>query len=481
LYETYIDKKYTLLKKDGSLVPVTSDEPIKSINKNSTLFKISKKYNLNEYKEKNKNYDSQYLYDDIVSEYTIVNEEGKEFYKTTSYIGTENEFIYFKDLEKNDIYLDQNGIEIVKIKDSQGKIVNNSIKLNYKTDIIPIEEYDKMSYSDPKKDQYKSDYEKIAYKPVSKLVNISNGKVNEKKFNSIGENNYPTGFFELNKIIDNYNIIVSDVDKPKYKYIINEKYETVFDPLNYGFEITSDTINLNRYIEVTDLKSKIMYVYDIKSKKIVLDKTVYRFIEYNREYIKASTGIDPNEYTKTVQEVFDLEFNKIDIPIDSKLVIKSFKNNQNIILETNYDTKPKKTYLYSLPSKKLIFETQNEEDSVEALTDNYYVTKIQSNYNIINKDGSILIKDLKALPTVIDVEAGYNYRKENYSKVKYFTVKSDNIINVFDTTGKLIYENYNFDQYIFDTNYVLTKKDKELISECRLITITGDYDCLKQK
>lgn len=277
---------------------------------------------------------------------------------------------------------------------------------------------------------------------------------------------------------------MSDTDKPKYKYIINDKYENVFDPLSFGYELSNDTVNINRYVDVTDLKTKKIYIYDIMNKKPVLDRTNYNFIEYKTDYIQVAKSLDSNNYKSNVYEVYDLEFNKIDIPTDINMNIKSYNKDNSVILRSNYETKPTKTYLYELPSKKLIIETEGDDSNIELIDDNFYLVKNTSTYNVIDKSGKVIIKDLTSPPQLINLEVPYYSNKNNKTGVKNFLVKTNEFVNVYDTAGKLIYEKYNLNLAIFGTNYLLTKNEnenKQLITDCKLITNSGDYDCLKQK
>jgi hypothetical protein len=487
---------YKLVDKNDKLLDLTSSYIIKK----GSLIMTNQKLTFEEFKKLNpkavNNNDYNTPYEDHYSDYSTFL---YKFYDLNlNLIGqslksgdVSDEVSYFTDL-KGDLNLFNKDSKLIQfipnasvdktIKTEDGlKLI---IKHNY--DNLNENQYNALDKNTQKKYSYEYDQK---YKRVGlSIFSMNSNKLSEIQYSTIEANPVKSGIDGKVSVFK-----VSNDDSPSYKYLVNSKLETVFDPLTKGLELTYGPLEDDNLIVAKDLKTQNKVIYNLKeSKKVFEDKGddltikfVNGMVEVHKQkkiYLKLNQESDDYKYESTVT-YYDFQLNKLyesDLVLTTKISDKLFIGKHGEYGSSTRD-KTAKIYLINLannskvemPNSELEYYQLSEDRFVSHISDYYSDKAIYTIYDFNGKQ----IATTEVKPLQISAKFDPTTKQNLPNSWYYYAVGNGKNYDLYDQKNKLIFSNYEGNVQMFIRGYLFTQSKDNVTTSCKYIIYDTIVDC----
>ena len=385
------------------------------------------------------------IFDEIINDYNLKNEENKEINKDINKdINKENknEENYSKTIDSSNIINNNNKINensikksIEKNKDKENeKVIYN--KNEYKLNNLIIKEDDKNNLNKKEKEKEEN--------KINEIIEINK--------NNINTNN--NKFIDINK--EKENLKINDINIYKYKVnnsIIkktnNIKYLNQKEKIEKNKEDKEDknnNLSINKKNEKENILNEnedILDLFNIQHKSALFERFIQK--ENNNENkndkneIYNNNNINNNKNNINIQEEIN-DNNNIDININNYTNNLKDNNKKEILDNSNYNIEKKIDIKY-----KTIYSNRNEEiknNNSSDKKDNNEIQTISNNYSINKKDSTIKDTILNSL----DKNHKRILLKINKNKNKKL-INNIRCINIFQKNAKTIGTDYVFNRH----------------------------------
>jgi hypothetical protein len=404
-------------------------------------------------------------YRDYIGETTLYDMNKNEVGKTLVDIQKNDEFLGFTDYTGKVRVFNKEFQEVFNDKNTELKFAKNSFYTSTKKDKMNYDDYYKLDAKEQKK--YTIDYTTDAYYKLSYVLK-----------SRFGKNKYEKEYAFIKTVNDdkkNPLFIVSDIDSPNYKYIIDEKLDIVFDPLTYKVEIDDYGTIKNNLLKVRELKNRSAQLIDINTKKVVIDKS------FDSVDIKDDTIVlKQNKSLKTNYTILNLNYETIyegELQFDSKI-----DNELYIVSEPNKYIER----LYNAKTKKIIEISDVKYDLNQLTNNSFYQSKNDGKYIIFDHTGKVILDNVDRVVGPIhssldDLPNSDGTTDESKSNVLLYEVNKDGRTLIYDKENNLKYEDFKKANNIINSYSVMYKLNNDVITDCKILIDTEEKNCLVKK
>ena len=304
-------------------------------------------------------------------------------------------------------------------------------------------------------EEYKSQFKKLIneFEEFKKNIIIKEKKKSIEGFKVVNSNKYPkkTLYLENLEIIfknyyycfdiklffekfNNYKNLYKFKIKKEIKKYLFYMFLNIYKNQNNNVKMfTTGQINLNP-IEVIDINDSIYFLYDLKSGKFIIDKTLSKLIFlYNNLFSKIDrNNITIEEIIKKYKKINKEKLNeKLNLLISKKKELYLIKNKNNTLF---YDYADKKVLNFDIDFNELKIDKDNLELMLKQITD------MSINYEIdYYKNGPFDI-----IYHYAEKNLFFNGKKINknsyiytYKGKKYYCIQNNNILDLYNEKEKI--------------------------------------------